>query len=712
MTENKKRPDTYTGIDIFRLTAAFLVVAIHTSPLSSFSEAWDFFLTRILARTAVPFFFMTSGFFVISGYDYRAQRLGRFVKRTVLLYGLASLLYIPVNVYSGYFAQENLLPNLLKDIVFDGTFYHLWYLPASAIGAVIAWYLVRKLDFNRALCAAGLLYLAGLPGDSYYGLAEKVPLLRGFYELVFQVSDYTRNGIFLAPLFFVLGSLLAERPFTISFRKSAFCFACSFLLMSGEAMILRTNALQRHDSMYLFLPVCMVFLFRMILRRKGKRNYFLSRLSLLIYVTHPMMILVVRLFAKITGLRKLLIENSVLHYLAVSVLSFGFSAAWVLLWKRMERKWKKDKPEKRRVWTEISLRNLRHNVKVLQTLLPPKGELMAVVKADAYGHGDFEISTALERMGVKAFAVATFEEGVRLRNYGIRGEILILGYTAPERAKELKKYRLIQTVIDFEYAKALNRQEIPVKVHIKTDTGMHRLGIESGEPEKVRKVFDMDYLKVCGIYTHLCCADSLLPEDIAFTGEQIARFYHVTDRLKEWGVKVPKLHIQSSYGLLNYPELRCDYARVGIALYGVLSEPGQSTLTGAALRPVLSLKTRVVLIRKVPKGESIGYGRACRAERNLVIAILSVGYGDGFPRSLSCGRGGAFIRGGYAPVAGRICMDQLAVDVTDLEKVCVGDIATLIGAEQGEELSAEAVAKESGSISNELLCRLGERAKG
>lgn len=365
--------------------------------------------------------------------------------------------------------------------------------------------------------------------------------------------------------------------------------------------------------------------------------------------------------------------------------------------------------ETERAWIEINMENLRHNVRVLQKAMRPGCELMAVVKADAYGHGDALIASELNRMGIRAFAVATIEEGIRLREQGIQGEILILGYTCACRAFQLKEYDLTQTLISFAHAESLNRQGIGVKVHIKIDTGMHRLGIPGEEFAAVRKVFSMENLNVCGIFTHLSCPESRRQDDIAFTRKQIDGFFGLTDALKGSGAALPKLHIQSTYGFLDYPDISCDYVRIGIALYGVYSSREDDTVLKPDLRPVLSLKSRVVLIRPVPAGESIGYGRSFTAGRDIRIGILPVGYGDGYPRSLSNGKGIALINGHAAPVIGRICMDQLAVDVTDVENVSVGDIATLIGTEGGGELSAPAVAGHFGSISNELLCRMGAR---
>ncbi|MBD5458107.1 MAG: serine racemase VanT catalytic subunit [Lachnospiraceae bacterium] len=369
--------------------------------------------------------------------------------------------------------------------------------------------------------------------------------------------------------------------------------------------------------------------------------------------------------------------------------------------------------ETERAWIEVNLRNLQHNAAVLQEAMPQGCELMAVVKCRAYGHGDVLTAKELERAGVKAFAVAAIEEGIRLRENGIRGEILILGYTDVRRAADLARYELMQSIIDYEYAASLNEQgmraDVSVRTHVKIDTGMHRLGISAETFSEVKAVFGMKAIKVCGIYTHLCCADGRKPEDIAYTKEQIALFYRLLDALKKEGIQLPKQHIQSSYGLLNYPDLKCDYVRAGIALYGVLSSADDETVLKPDLRPVLSLKSRVALIRFVKKGSSVGYGRCFSVSRDSRIAILPVGYGDGYPGDLSCGRGSVLIRDHLVPVIGRVCMDQLIVDITDADDIMTGDAATLIGAEGYPELSAPYAAGKAGRISNELLCRMGAR---
>lgn len=717
---NNTSDKSYTGIDFFRMIAALLIIAIHTSPLGTYSEWGDFILTRVIARIAVPFFFMISGFFLISRYSFKADKLGTFVKKTAQIYAVAIALYIPVNLYNGYFNMENLLPNIIKDIVFDGTLYHLWYLPASMIGGALAWYLVRRMGFHRAFAAAAVLYLIGLFGDSYYGLIEKIPVMSDFYTLWFQVSDYTRNGIFFAPVFFLLGGWIADSRTRLRQTTAWTMFLCMMLLMLAEGLILHSFQLQRHDSMYLFLVPCMYFLFHALLYFRGKRHVWLRDVSLLVYIIHPMMIVVIRLVAKVLHMQALLVENSAVHFLTVVVTSVSFSVVAAVFWKRFGYKTKSLIPSGDRAYIEINLDNLTHNVAVLRGAMPTGCELMAVVKAEAYGHGMYEIATHLDRIGVRAFAAATIDEGIALRRFGIRGEILILGYTPPERAWALHKYDLSQTLVDYDYACRLNAQGVRVKVHIKLDTGMHRLGfwvsVDSDAEKNVEKemrklvrVFVMKNLNINGIYTHLCAADSLDEGDVLFTRQQIARFYRVLNKLKKQGIHIPKIHIQSSYGFLNYPELKCSYVRAGIALYGVLSTPNAQTKLQLDLRPVLSLKAHIVLIRNIKEGESVGYGRAFVADRDSRIAILSIGYADGFPRILS-GKGQyVLIKGQPAPIVGRICMDQLAVDVTGVVDVYVGMTVTLIGRDGDAVLTAPQVAEQADSITNELLSRIGTR---
>lgn len=364
--------------------------------------------------------------------------------------------------------------------------------------------------------------------------------------------------------------------------------------------------------------------------------------------------------------------------------------------------------EKNRAWLTIDTSNLLHNAKELQRIMKGDCKLMAVVKANAYGHGSVETAASLNNAGIKNFAVATLNEGIELRLSGIRGDILILGYTDVSYARELKEYRLTQTVVDYSYGMELESKKIPVNVHIKIDTGMHRLGMESDDMERIKEIFSFKYLNVTGMFTHLCAADSRRSEDIYYTEKQTESFYQLVDELKAIGIKVP-VHIQSSYGLLNYNELPCDYARIGIAMYGCLSSAKDKTVIMPELKPVLSLQSRLVLIRNIPVGESVGYGRVYQASEDRTIGILSVGYGDGYPRELSEGKGQVLINGIKVPVIGRICMDQLMIDITGIQGIKRGDIATLMGGSANEMIPADEVADSAGTIANELLSRLGNR---
>jgi serine/alanine racemase len=359
-----------------------------------------------------------------------------------------------------------------------------------------------------------------------------------------------------------------------------------------------------------------------------------------------------------------------------------------------------------RAWAEINLDNLRRNAKAVQGLLPEKCSIMAVVKANAYGHGDIEISRALSHIGIRTFAVATIDEGIRLRQNSIIGEILILGYTDPQRSAELSRYRLSQTVVDARHAAALNSAEKPVHVHIKVDTGMHRLGESSENVQQIAEIFHNRQLKVDGIFTHLCASESMEAADVKQTELQIRRFFCLLDQLQKQLGKVPPTHILSSYGALNYNKTQSDYARIGLALYGAMP---RSNSANVALKPVLSLKARVGLIRMVAAGESIGYGCQHIVERNTRIAILPIGYADGIPRNLGNNRGCVLLHGLRAPIIGSICMDQLMVDITDIPAIECEDIATLIGRDGEEEILADDVASTAGTIPNEILSRLSNR---
>ncbi|MCM1063356.1 MAG: serine racemase VanT catalytic subunit [Eubacterium sp.] len=740
-------------LDRFRLLAALLVIAIHTSPLGTFSSEGDFFLTRVLARIAVPFFFMVTGQFVAGKFipannepQVREMNplepwttppgghrvLSRYLRKISILYVFAIILYLPVGIYAGHYHGMTFM-SVLKMALFDGTFYHLWYFPACLLGIVLVYLMSRFLKLRGILMVSAILYLVGLPGDSYFGLAQKMPALRAIYGFFFQICSYTRNGLFFAPLFLALGAWCAKG----SRRGTAVhltAFLLSFLLMTAEAFILRHFSWQRHDSMYLMLVPVMISLYRLLLSLPcscGKTEKYFRSASLWIYILHPAFIIAVRGAAKILHLTPLLVENSLIHYLAVSTLSVGAGFGIAFLAAPVHALCRKTFPasfphlSRSRAWIELDQTALARNVEYLRSFLPEGCRLMPAVKANAYGHGAVWTARSLNRLGVDAFCVACLSEAIALRRANIKGEILILGYTAPEDFALLARYRLTQTIVDYAYAQKLEDAGIRLHVHIGIDTGMHRLGIWCEDMKHILGIFEMKNLTIDGMFTHLCACDSSLPENRAFTESQIQAFYRVAEMVEESGLPCPKLHLQSSYGLFNYPGLDADYVRVGIALYGVPSsmangDPGNMTPDSPAdldenigcfigLSPVLSLKVRVASVRTLHAGDHAGYGLAFTAKKDMRIAVLSIGYADGLPRELSCGKGYVLLRGLKAPIIGMICMDQTLVDISAIPHVSAGDIAVLIGTSKGREITAAQLAARCGTITNELLSRLGER---
>ena len=711
-----KESRRYGGLDRFRLIAAFFVVAIHTSPLASISDTADFALTRVVGRVAVPFFFMATGFFLLPNAKDKKlvpdqKRMLGFLKKTAILYGAASLLYLPVIVYAGGLGEPDIL-SLLKDIVFDGTFYHLWYFPAAILGALLLWGLLQSKKSGLVLGIALGLYLIGLLGDSYYGVTQAVAPLKTLYDGIFACADYTRNGLFFAPIFLLLGGMMGAQKQPWPLRICLPGFGVSLALLFVEAFLLRAAQWQRHDSMYILLLPCMVFLFQCLLHWSCEPKKSLRTFSLLLYVIHPMIVVCIRGFARLTGMRAILVDNHLIHFIAVLSVSCALSMAVTFLWEHRKiggASPPDEKPQKERAWLEVDLRQLCDNALALQGVLPEGCDLMAVVKANAYGHGAVQVSRALNRVGITNFAVATLEEGIQLRKAQVKGDILILGYTSARCAPQLYQYDLIQSVTDYTHAKELNETGLFLKVHIQIDTGMHRLGEDYRNVEQLNRLFQLGNLRILGIYTHLCASNSQTEQDVQFTKLQKQRFDWLLKQLVRLGHCLPKAHIQSSYGVLCYPDWQYDYARVGIALYGALSNPDDVSKLSLDLHPTLSWRTRIVQIRDIKKGDTIGYGGTFRVERDTRVAVLSVGYGDGLPRTLSNGKGQVLIGGSYAKILGPICMDLCMVDVTDIPTAQVGESATLIGSDGMGTISAEQMAWAADTITNELFSRLSTR---
>lgn len=360
-----------------------------------------------------------------------------------------------------------------------------------------------------------------------------------------------------------------------------------------------------------------------------------------------------------------------------------------------------------RAWIEINLENLENNVKEIKNIIPQTCKIMAILKANAYGHGIIEIAKKLNEIGIEDFGVATLSEGIKLRKNNIKGNILILGYTDLEDVEYIIKYDLIQAIVDYEYAKKIEQMKLEkkLKVHIKINTGMNRIGESYKNIENLIKIYGMKNIEILGTFSHLCVSDSTKKDDIEFTNGQINNFFECIDKIKSLGYDTGKIHIQASYGILNYTNLNCDFVRPGIIMYGIYNEDEPKIKLN--LKPVLTLKARITSVKEIDEQESVSYGRTFIAKTNKKIATVSIGYADGYPRNLGNKNVKVLVNGEYAEIIGRICMDQLVIDVSNIKEIYQGDIVTLIG--EQKEISAETIAIKADSITNELLCRLGDR---
>ena len=362
-----------------------------------------------------------------------------------------------------------------------------------------------------------------------------------------------------------------------------------------------------------------------------------------------------------------------------------------------------------RTWAEVNLANLEHNYRALRAMLAPGCRFLGVVKANAYGHGAVQVAQRLERLGAEYLAVACLDEALELRQAGVRLPILILGYTPVERGGELLEGEITQTVYDLESARALSRLAEaagkPLKIHIKADTGMSRLGWLCDEAHRAESVDAI--CQVCalpglepeGIYTHFANADS----DEDYTMLQFTRFLDLLEVLKERGLTFPIRHCAASAAVLRYPCTHLDMVRPGIALYGHYPDPSCEGLDGPGLRPVMTLKTRVASVKRVPAGTPVSYGCTHVLERDTRLAALTIGYADGLPR-LCSDRLEVWLGGRRVPVVGRICMDMCMVDATGLD-VRPGDEAEVFGG----HLAIEEAAALAGTIQYELLCAVSPR---
>lgn len=364
-----------------------------------------------------------------------------------------------------------------------------------------------------------------------------------------------------------------------------------------------------------------------------------------------------------------------------------------------------------RAWVEIDLAALSHNVQQVAGSLSPRTQLMAVVKADAYGHGAVTVAQTALQSGASWLGVATVPEGIQLRESGIKAPILILGAThTPEQIHAIAHWKLQPTLCSpkqaLVFAKTLEaiKFDAPVPVHIKLDTGMSRLGTNWEQAaEFVQLVMRLPHLAVASIYSHLATADS---PDPTMMKEQHKRFEEAIAQIKTLGIEPPCLHLANSAATLTDSTLHYDIVRVGLAVYGLYpSAHLQNTIN---LQPVLQLKARVTQVKTIAPGTGVSYGHQFIAPRELRLAVVGIGYADGVPRLLS-NKMQVLIRGQRVQQIGTITMDQLMVDVSTIPDLQEGEVVTLLGEQGKEKISADDWARELNTISWEILCGFKHR---
>ncbi|MDK2787900.1 MAG: alanine racemase [Epulopiscium sp.] len=363
-----------------------------------------------------------------------------------------------------------------------------------------------------------------------------------------------------------------------------------------------------------------------------------------------------------------------------------------------------------RVIAEINLDAIAHNIHQIKNQVSEDTEIMAIVKADAYGHGAVEVSRVLIENGVHRLAVAILDEGEQLRKNNINVPILILGYTALEQAEEIVYYDFIQTVFSYDMAKAISdaavRQNKTAAIHIKIDTGMGRIGLQPNQDSVnlIKEISKLPNLQIEGIFTHFSSADE---KDPSFTELQFSRFTSFISQLEKEGVYIPIKHCSNSAGFIGYKNMHMNLIRPGIILYGLYpsDEVKKETIH---LKPAMTLKSQVVFIKEVDEDVPISYSRKFVTRRKTKVATVPVGYADGYSRRLS-NKGRVLIKGKYAPIIGNICMDQFMVDVTDIPDVGVGDEVVLMGTQGEMTIGAEEIANHIDTINYEVICMVGKR---
>lgn len=363
----------------------------------------------------------------------------------------------------------------------------------------------------------------------------------------------------------------------------------------------------------------------------------------------------------------------------------------------------------RPVWAEINLDTIATNTKNIKKLVGDK-ELIAIVKADCYGHGAVDVVPTLLENGASRLAVAMLTEAIELRENNINAPIVILGYTPLYLGEELINYDIEQTVYDLDYAKELSKIAISLnkkaKIHIAIDTGMGRIGFLPGDDtvKTINEVYNLEGLEVIGIYSHFSTSDE---KDKTYANEQLFKFKKVMADLKALGIEIPLKHISNSGAIIDMPETYLNGVRPGIILYGYYPSKEVSN-DNLSVKPALTLKAKVAHVKELHKDMYISYGKTFKTNKKTIVATLPIGYGDGYPRALS-ENAKVIVNGKFASILGRICMDQCMIDVTDIENVKTGDEVIILGGEGDLKFNADDMAEALGTINYEILCRIKSR---
>ena len=370
----------------------------------------------------------------------------------------------------------------------------------------------------------------------------------------------------------------------------------------------------------------------------------------------------------------------------------------------------------KRTWAEISLDAIAHNYHAIKSKVGENAKLCCVVKADGYGHGAVDLALLYEELGADFFAVSNIDEGIEIRTAGITLPILILGYTPVKDAERLSEYDISQAVFSLDYARALSgaceKAACSCKIHIKTDTGMSRIGFmcqqfprDEYSIKEICEACSLPHLIPEGLFTHFCVSDEST-EGKDFTELQYSNFLYVREALRAAGRELPVCHCSNSGAIEDYSETYCDMVRAGIILYGLAPSP---KLRGKLdLIPAMTLKTSVAYVKELKKGATVSYGRTFTAERDMKIATVPIGYADGFIRA-NAKDGYMLINGQKAKIVGRICMDQTMLDVSDIDHIEQGDEVIVFGTGTMGEPTADSIAQNTDTINYEVICLVGKR---